>query len=125
MKILTLVARILLGLIFLIFGLNKFYTFIHSPMPTGLAGQFVGALYVSHYLWVIALIEVGTAILLLLNRYIPLALTLLGPVIVNIFLYHSILDRSGLPLACLLVILWLIVYKSVRPAFAGIFVQRA
>ena len=71
MKIAALIARILLGLIFLIFGLNKFHTFIQAPMPTGLAGQFVGALFVSHYLLVIASIEVVTSILLLSNRPYP------------------------------------------------------
>jgi putative oxidoreductase len=125
MKILTLVARILLGLIFVVFGLNKFLNFIPSAMPPGLAGQFAGALYVSHYLWVIAIIEIGTGILLLINQYVPLALVLNGPVVVNIFLFHAFLFPAGLPLAVVVVILWLIIYKSVRPAFAGIFVQKA
>jgi putative oxidoreductase len=126
MKVATLIARILLGLIFVVFGLNKFLNFIPSgPMPTGLAGQFIGALYVSHYLWVIAIIEIGTGILLLINQYVPLALVLNGGVVVNIFLYHAFFDPKDLPLPILVVILWLIIYKSVRPAFAGIFVQKA
>jgi uncharacterized membrane protein YphA (DoxX/SURF4 family) len=125
MKILTLIARVLLGLVFLIFGLNKFHTFIPAPMPTGLAGQFVGALFVSHYLLVIASIEVVSSVLLLADRYVPLALTLLGPVIINIFLFHSFLEPSGLPMALVIVVLWFIVYASVRQAFAGIFAQRA
>jgi putative oxidoreductase len=125
MKILTLIARVLLGLVFLIFGLNKFHTFIPAPMPTGLAGQFVGALFVSHYLLVVASIEVVSAVLLLADRYVPLALTLLGPVIINIFLFHSFLEPSGLPMALVIVVLWFIVYASVRQAFAGIFAQRA
>jgi putative oxidoreductase len=125
MKILALIARILLGLIFLVFGLNKFHTFIPAPMPTGLAGQFVGALFVSHYLLVVATIEVVTSVLLLSNRYVPLALTLLGPVIINIFLFHSFLEPSGLPMALFLVVLWFILFASVRQAFAGIFAQKA
>jgi uncharacterized membrane protein YphA (DoxX/SURF4 family) len=125
MKILTLIARVLLGLVFLIFGLNKFHTFIPAPMPTGLAGQFVGALFVSHYLLVVASIEVVSAVLLLADRYVPLALTLLGPVIINIFLFHSFLEPSGLPMALVIVVLWFIVYASVHQAFAGIFAQRA
>jgi putative oxidoreductase len=125
MKILTLIARVLLGLVFLIFGLNKFHTFIPAPMPTGLAGQFVGALFVSHYLLVVASIEVVSAVLLLADRYVPLALTLLGPVIINIFLFHSFLEPSGLPMALVIVVLWFLVYASVRQAFAGIFAQRA
>jgi putative oxidoreductase len=126
MKIVTLIARILLGLIFVVFGLNKFLNFLPTgPMPPGLAGQFAGALYVSHYIWVVGLIEVATGILLLINQYVPLALTLNGAVVVNIFLYHSFFDPKDLPLPIVVVILWLIVYKSVRPAFAGIFVQKA
>ena len=126
MKVATLIARILLGLIFVVFGLNKFLNFIPTgPMPPGLAGQFAGALYVSHYIWVIGLIEVGTGIMLLLNQYVPLALVLNGPVVVNIFLFHAFLFPAGLPLAVVVVILWLIIYKSVRRAFAGIFVQKA
>ncbi len=125
MKIAALIARILLGLMFLIFGLNKFFNFIPQPPMTGLAGEFVGALYMSHELRVIAALEVITALLLLSNFYVPLALTLLGPIVVNIFLFHAFMAPSGLPIACLTVILWLIVYKSVRPAFAGIFVQKA
>ncbi len=125
MKIAALIARILLGLMFVIFGLNKFHTFIPSPMPAGLAGQFVGALFVSHYLLAIASLEVICGVLFLLNRYVPLALTLIGPIVVNIFLYHSLLDTSGLPIALVTVILWSIVFAYHRSAFAGIFTQNA
>ena len=125
MKIVTLIARILLGLVFLIFGLNKFHAFIPAPVPPGLGGQFMGALFVSHYLLVIGALEVICGILFLINRYIPLSLVLIGPVVVNIFLFDAFLSPSGLPIGCLLVIFWLIVYKSVRPAFAGIFLQKA
>ena len=55
MKILVLIARLLLGLIFVVFGLNGFLNFLSmGPMPTGLAGQFIGALVLSHYFWVVA-----------------------------------------------------------------------
>ena len=125
MKVVTLIARILLGLVFVVFGLNKFVTFIPAPMPTGLAGQFAGALVISHYWLVIGAIEVATGILLLINQYVPLALTLNGAIVVNIFLFSAFFQPSGLPIAVIVVILWLIIYKSVRPAFAGIFVQKA
>ena len=49
MKIAVLIARVLLGLLFLVFGLNGFLNFLHMPMPSGLAGQYMGALFVSHY----------------------------------------------------------------------------
>jgi putative oxidoreductase len=125
MKIASTIARYLLGLMFLIFGLNKFIGFIHQPPPSGLAGQFLGAMFVSHYLLVIATLEIVAAVLLLANRYVPLALTLLGPIVVNIFLFHTFLEPSGLPVAIVTVVLWLLVFASVRPAFNGIFAQKA
>src|SRR5438270_5086082 len=83
MKIIILIARLLLGLIFLVFGLNGFLHFIPMPPPSGIAGQFIGALFVSNYLIVVFLLQIVPAILLLINRYVPLALALLAPIIVN------------------------------------------
>ena len=99
MKIVTVIARLLLGVIFLVFGLNGFLHFIPMPPPAGLAGQFLGALFVSHYLVFVFLLQVIPGVLLLINRYVPLALTLLGPIIVNIVLFHALMAPSGLPLA--------------------------
>ncbi len=125
MKIVTLIARLLLGLIFVVFGLNGFLNFINmGPMPSGLAGQFIVALALSHYFWVVAALQVAGGALLLVNRYVPLALVLLGPVIVNIILYHVFLNPSGAGLAIVVVILWGIVFYSYRQYFSGIFVQR-
>jgi len=95
-----------------------------GPMPSGLAGQFIGALVLSHYFWVVAALQVAGGALLLVNRYVPLALVLLGPVIVNIILYHVFLNPSGAPLAIVVVILWGIVFYSQRQHFSGIFAQR-
>jgi putative oxidoreductase len=126
MKIAILIARFLLGLIFLGFGLNGFLNFLSmGPMPTGLAGQFIGALFQSHYLWVVAGLQVVGGLLLLVNRFVPLALVLLGPVIVNILLYHLFLHPAGVAPAILVTILWFIVFYGHRQYFSGIFVQRA
>jgi|SRR5215813_5940421 len=126
MKIVTLIARLLLGLIFIVFGLNGFLNFLNmGPLPSGLAGQFIGALAQSHYYWVIAAIQVVGGVLLLVNRFVPLALVLLGPVIVNIILYHVFLNRSGAALAIVVTILWFMVFYAYRQYFSGIFVQRA
>src|SRR6201993_3255973 len=84
MKIASTVARYLLGFIFLTFGLNGFLHFIPMPPPTGVAAQFFVALFVSRFYVVIFLLQIVPAVLLLANRYVPLALTILGPVIVNI-----------------------------------------
>jgi len=125
MKITAVIARFLLGIIFLVFGLNGFLHFIpSSPPPSGTAGQFVGALFVSHYLVPIFLLQIISAVLLLVNRYVPLALTLLAPIIVNILLIHTLMLPSGLPLAIVVTLLWIVVFLSVRSAFAGLFQQR-
>ena len=124
MKIVSTIARVLLGLIFVVFGLNGFLQFIPMPAPTGIAGQFAGALYLSHYLVVIMLIQVLAGILLIANRFVPLGLTLLGPVIANIFFFHLFMDPSGLPRAAVVTLLWLLVAYSVRSAFAGLLQQR-
>src|SRR5258708_14469867 len=85
MKTASVIARYLAGVIFLVFGLNGFLNFIPMPPPGGIAGQFMGALYASHYLWVIFAFQVVSAVLLLANRYVPLAVALLGPGVLPIF----------------------------------------
>jgi putative oxidoreductase len=125
MKIVTLIARILLGLIFVVFGLNGFLNFLSTgPMPTGLAGQFMGALIQSHYYWVVAALQIVGGVLLLVNRFAPLALVLLGPIIVNIICYHVFLNHVGAPIAVVVTVLWFISFYGHRQYFAGIFVQR-
>jgi len=125
MKIVTLIARLLLGLMFVVFGLNGFLNFLNmGPMPSGLAGQFIGALALSHYFWVVAVLQVAGGALLLVNRFVPLGLVLLGPVIVNILLYHLFLNLTGIGLAVVVTILWFIVFYAHRQYFSGIFAQR-
>jgi putative oxidoreductase len=124
MKIVSAIARYLLGFIFLVFGLNGFLHFIPMPPPAGLAGQFMGALYLSKYLVVIFLLQLISGILLLLNRFVPLGLTLIAPVIVNIFFFHALMAPEGLPLAIAVTVLWIVVATSVRSAFAGLFQHR-
>jgi putative oxidoreductase len=124
MKIASLIARILLGLIFLVFGLNGFLQFIHMPPPTGVAGQFFAAIFLSHFYVVIFGIQVIGGLLLLVNRFVPLALVLLGPVIVNIFFFHALMAPAGLPLAIVVVALWAILAIRNKQHLAGIFVQR-
>jgi putative oxidoreductase len=124
MKIAAIVARLLLGTTFLVFGLNGFLHFIKQPPPTGVALQFLGALVTSHEIAVIMLLQVVLGALLLCNRFVPLALTLLGPIIVNILLFHAFMAPEGLPIAALVALLWLITFANVRSAFAGLFQAR-
>ena len=124
MKIVALIARILLGLIFVFFGLNGFFNFLHAPMPSGLAGQYFSVLFQSHYVYAVSAVQVIGGALLLINRYVPLALTILGPVIVNILLYHLLLSLKGIPLALVVTICWGILFYRNRQYFAGLFVQK-
>jgi len=125
MKIVTLIARILLGLAFLVFGLNGFLDFLKGPMPAGTAGQFASALAATHYMHCISGLEVIAAVLLLVNRYVPLGLVLLGPIIVNILFFHLFMAPSTIGPGLLVTLLWFVVFASVRHAFSGIFQARA
>src|SRR5881628_755010 len=120
MKTLTIIARSLLGLIFVVFGLNTFLNFIVMPPPHGLAADFMKALFVSRYFYVVAVLQIAGGALCLLGRFVPLGLTLLGPVIVNILLYHIFLEPSGLPLALVVSALALFLLWAHRAAFAGL-----
>ena len=124
MRTASTIARYLAGVIFLVFGLNGFLNFIPLPPPGGIAGQFMGALYASHYLWVIFAFQLLAAVLLLVNRYVPLAVAMLAPVIVNILSFHALMALSGLPLALVVAVLWALIFVNVRPAFAGLFRSR-
>jgi hypothetical protein len=125
MKITYHLSRSLLGLIFVVFGLNGFLHFIPMPPPSGVAGQFIGALFVSKHLLVVSALQVISGALLLSNRFVPLGLTLLGPIVVNILLYHVLMNPTGLGLALFVAILWAAVFSGVRSAFAGVFRMRA
>ena len=120
----SVIARYLAGLIFVIFGLNGFLHFLPFPPPAGVAGQFMGALYVSHYLWVIFAFQLFAGVLLLANRYVPLAVAVLAPVLVNILTFHATMAPSGLPLALFVTVLWAVIFIEVRPAFSGLFQSR-
>jgi putative oxidoreductase len=122
MKIVTTIARILLGLVFLVFGANKLHAFMPmGPMPTGVAGQFMGALFASKYLLAVGLCETVGGLLLLINRFVPLGLIFLGPVIVNILLTGILLTHQALLSGIVVAVLWFVVFWRVYPAFRGIF----
>ena len=124
MRTASTIARYLAGVIFLVFGLNGFLNFIPLPPPGGIAGQFMGALYASHYLWVIFAFQLVAGVLLLVNRYVPFAVAVLAPVIVNILSFHVLMAPSGLPLAVFVALLWAVIFIDVRRAFAALFQPR-
>jgi putative oxidoreductase len=119
MKIATIIARGLLGLVFVVFGMNQFLHFIPLPVPPGQAGAFMGAMFATHYVYVVAAAQVAGG-LLLFTRYVPLALTLLGPVIVNILTFHICMAPSGLPVASVVAVLALFLLWQYREHFAGL-----
>jgi len=124
MRTASVVARYLAGVIFLVMGLNGFLNFIPFPPPGGIAAQFMGSLYLSHYLWVIFAFQLIAGVLLLVNRYAPLAVAMLAPVIINILTFHVLMAPSGLPLALFVAVLWAVTFIDVRPAFSGLFQSR-
>jgi putative oxidoreductase len=124
MKTFVLISRILLGLIFLVFGLNGFLHFIPAAMPSGIAGQYVGALFVSHYLTVVFALELAAGVLLLANRYVRAALTILAPILVNIVLFHACMAPTGFAPAAIAVALWSVLFYQDRAAFSGLLTAR-
>jgi len=125
MKIAATIARYLLGLMFLVFGSNMFLHFIPmGQMPAGLAGQFTAALFAAHYFYVVGAIMVVSGILLLANRFVGLGLTLLGPVLFNILLFHILMNPSGIGMGAFATLLWLLVAWQHRTVFARLFAAR-
>lgn len=125
MKIVTIIARYLLGLMFLVFGSNMFLNFIPmGPMPTGVAGQFSAALFAAHYFYVVGAVMVISGILLLMNRFVGLGLTLLGPVLVNILAFHLLMNPSGIGMGAFATLLWALVAWEHRVVFAKLFAAR-
>ena len=121
MKTATIITRSLLGLIFVTFGLNMFLNFIHMPPPPeGPAREFMTALYLSHYLYIVGAVQVVGGLILLSGRLVPLGLTLLGPVIVNIVSFHILMAPAGLPMAFVVSALALFLLWRYREYFAGL-----
>jgi uncharacterized membrane protein YphA (DoxX/SURF4 family) len=124
---LAMAARILLGLAFFVFGLNGFFHFIPQPktMPEGAAAFFEAMVKTRYMLPLISGTQTLVGALLLLNCFVPLALALIAPVIVNIFAFHVYVARPGLPLACVVAVLELYLAWSYRQAFSPMLAIKA
>jgi uncharacterized membrane protein YphA (DoxX/SURF4 family) len=121
MKIVTIIARILLGLIFVFFGSNGFLHFLPMPpLPQGVTGEYLHAFFASGYVYVISGFQVLGGLLLLIGRFVPLGLTILAAIIVNIWTFHLLMAPEGLPPAVVVTILELFLVWSYRDRFAGI-----
>ncbi len=120
MNIVSTIARLLLGLMFLVFGLNGFLHFIPSPQPTGMWGAFFTLLSTSHYAYMVFGVQAIAGILLLTNQYVPLAIVTLAAVLANILTFHITMMPSGLPPALLATLLWFLTAWPIRAHFAPI-----
>jgi putative oxidoreductase len=126
MKVATIILRILLGLVFLVFGINKIHQlFPTGPMPTGPAGIFIGAMIDTKYFAIVGFLEALGGLLLVGNRFVPLGLTILGPIIVNIFLTGLLMDQHGIPMAGAVTAIWLFLFWRYKNNFMPLFESKA
>ena len=114
MKIIDTIARVLLGLVFLFFGINGLMPtpFIPIPPMSGHGQEFIGAMHATGYLTVVKVLEVLGALLLLSGRGAKLGLMILGPIVVNILLFHACMDSNGLAMALVLTGLLLVLVSD-------------
>lgn len=119
---LTGVLRVVLGLVFTIFGPNHYLQFIHDPPRANAADSFLCALTASRYVFeVVVAVEIVSGVLLLTGVCVPFALVMLAPIIVNIFFFHMLLDPGQLPIAAALVVIEILLAWQYRTAFAPLF----
>lgn len=112
-------ARLLLGAVFTVFGLNGFFQFLPMPAPTGLAAVLIGGFAASGYMFpLIKGTEIVVGLLLLSNRFVPLALTILAPIVVNIVAFHLFLAPAGLALPLIVTALGIYLATTERATFA-------
>jgi putative oxidoreductase len=122
MKIVSMIARYLLGLMFTVFGLNGFLQFLHQPPPPNpLALQFLVAVATSHFAAFFFAVQVIGGLLLLAGFFVPLALTLLAGELYNILAFHLTLAPATIGPALVACLLWVLVFVQYRDSFSGIF----
>jgi uncharacterized membrane protein YphA (DoxX/SURF4 family) len=125
MKIISIIARYLLGLTFLVFGLNGFLNFIHQPPPTNpLTLQFLVSVSQSHFAAFFFAIQVLGGLLLLSGYFVPLALTMLAAELYNILAFHLTLSPATIAPALVASVLWVLVFLQYRQTFTGIFTAK-
>jgi uncharacterized membrane protein YphA (DoxX/SURF4 family) len=125
MKTAVLIMRILLGLIFVIFGLNGFLLFISPPEHTPAGDAFINLLVSTRFMYVEKSLEILGGALLLLNLYVPLALAILAPIVFSILLFHLLMERNTVVIGVTPFLLWLFLAWAFRSQFAPLLVRRA
>ena len=125
MKIVLVIVRTLLGLLFLFASVTYFFNLITPPPMEGPIKMFNEGLAASGYFFgLLKGTELICGVLLLVGRFVPLALVILAPIIVNIFMVHVFLDRSGLPIAIFVVLAAAFLAYCYREAFTPLFVSK-
>lgn len=125
MKIVSITARYLLGLMFAVFGLNGFLNFIHQSMPANpLAVQFFTAISASHFAAFFFTVQLLAGLLLLSGYFIPLALTLLAAELYNILAFHLAFEPASIAPALVASALWLLVFLQYRASFKSLLAAR-
>lgn len=122
------VARILLGLIFFVFGLAGLFNLMpppKEPPPPDMQTFFAGIMATKYFMPLLKLVETVAGAMLLSNRFVPLALTLLAPIIVNIVAVHTFLAPSGLPVAIVVLVLEIYLAWSYRDSYRTVLQARA
>jgi putative oxidoreductase len=122
--VMSVIARILLGIIFLVLGLNGFFHFLPTPPVSGMAGTFFNAMIDSHFYIMVFAVQVIAAVMLLTDQYVPLALVLLASVLANVLNFHITMLPSGLPLPLFTTLLWFVTAWPLRSHFALLFVRK-
>jgi hypothetical protein len=118
MKIAMIIVRTLMGLLFLFASLAYFFNLVTPPPMEGANKAFNEGLAASGYFFTLLKVtELVCAILLLTGQFVPLALVILSPIVVNVFMVHLFLDRSGLPVAIVLVLMHVFLAYCYRNAF--------
>ena len=120
MRIAATIARYILGVGFVVFGANVFFGFIPPPELPEKGSQFMGLLFESGYFNWVAIIEIAGGVMLILGRFVPLGLTLLGPVVANILIFHFSFDLASIGMAVPFTVLWFVVFLDRKASFRSI-----
>jgi putative oxidoreductase len=125
MKVIVLIARILLGLVFVVFGFNKIVPFMPATIPPGDAGAMMGLMVAHKWLTFYGCVETAGGLMLLTGRFVPLGLTLLAGMITNIMLFNITLFPSAVPMGVAVGVFEAFLVWAYRSSFAGIFAAKA
>lgn len=115
-----LVARILVALMMITFGLNKFLEFLPPPELSGEAGAYFGAIASANVLTVVGILEIATGLMFLTGRYMGLALIINAAIAFNALLFHLSLDPAGSGPAALWVVLLIVIFIGIKDKFAEV-----